>query len=63
MLNFCKNLLFGKILVPEIWAKVLLANQIVGFLNQLYLQNKIMKRTDFLHIDTNLWKLKVNLKI
>ena len=63
MLNFCKNLLFGKILVPEIWAKVLLANQIVGFLNQLYLQNKIMKRPDFLRVDTNLWKLKVNLKI
>ena len=32
------NLIFGgKILVPEILTKVLLANQIAGFLNQLYL--------------------------
>ena len=37
------NLIFGKILVPEIWAKMLLANEIAEFLNQIYLQNKIMK--------------------
>ena len=29
------NFIFGKILVPEIWPKMLLANQIVGFFNQL----------------------------
>ena len=42
---------------------MLLANQIAGFLYQLYLQKKMMKRPVFLHIDTNLWKLKVDLKI
>ena len=30
------NPIFGKPLVPEIWVKVLSANQIAGFLNQLY---------------------------
>ena len=54
------NLIFGKILVPEIWAKMLSANEIPGFLNQLYLQNKIMKNPDFLHVDTNSLKLKVD---
>ena len=54
------NLMFGKIQVPEIWAKMLLANKIVGFLNQLYLQDKIMKKPDFLHVDTNSLKLKVD---
>ena len=37
----------------EIWAKILLANQIAAFLNQLYLQNKTMKKPIFLHVDTN----------
>ena len=37
------NLIFGKILVPGIWAKMLLTNQIVGFLNQLYLYKKMTK--------------------
>ena len=32
-----------EILVPEIWAKMFSANQIAGFFNQLYLQNKSMK--------------------
>ena len=39
MLYFCTNFIFGKHLVPEIWAKILLINQIVNFLNQLYQQN------------------------
>ena len=30
-----KNFIFGKILVSEIWPKMLFANQIAGFLNQL----------------------------
>ena len=34
------NPIFGKIFVPEIWAKMLSANQIAGFFNQPYLQNK-----------------------
>ena len=54
------NLMFGEILVPEIWVKMLLANEIAGFLNQLYPQNKIMKNPDFLHADTNSLKLKVD---
>ena len=40
---------FGKILVPEIWAKMFLANEIAGFLN-----------SDFLLVDTNSLKLKVD---
>ena len=35
------NLIFGEILVPKIWVKMLLPNEIAGFLNQLYFQNKI----------------------
>ena len=56
----CTNLMFGKNLVPEIWAKMLSSNQIKGFLNQLYLQNKMMKKPTFLHIDTDSWKLEVD---
>ena len=52
------SLIFGKNLVPEIWDEMLLANQIVGFLNQLYLYNKMMKKPDFLFVDTNSMKLK-----
>ena len=36
------NPILGKNLVPEIWAKMLLANQIAGFLIQLYLYKKII---------------------
>ena len=36
------------------------ANQIAGFFNQSYLQNKWMKQPDFLHVDTNSNKLKVD---
>ena len=39
------------------------ANQIAGFFNQPYLQSKSMKWPDFLHVDTNLHKLKVDQKI
>ena len=35
------------------------ANQIVGFLNQLFLQNKLMKLPLYLNVDTNSQKLKV----
>ena len=45
-------------MVPEIWAKIVLANQIAGFLNERYLQIKLMKRPGFLHVDTNSWNLK-----
>ena len=35
------------------------ANQIAGFPNQLFLQNKSMKQPRFLHVDTKSQKLKV----
>ena len=37
LLYSCTNLIFEKNLILEIWAKTLLACQIVGFLNQVYL--------------------------
>ena len=52
--------MLGKNLVLKIWTKMLSANQIAGFLNQLYLQNKMIERPDFLHVNTNSWKLKVD---
>ena len=50
----------GKIFVPEIWVKIFSANQIAGFFNQPYLQsrNKSRKQPHFLHVNTNLLKLK-----
>ena len=40
------------------------ANQIAGFFNQPYLQNKSLKwPDDFLHVDTNSQKSKVDQKI
>ena len=56
----CRNLIFGKNFLPEIWAKMFEANQIGGFFNQPYLQNKPMKFLDFLHVDKNLHKLKID---
>ena len=63
LLCSCTNPIFGKIFVPEILAKMFSANQIAGFFNQLYLQNKSMKQPDFLHVDTNSHKSKVDQKI
>ena len=56
------NLIFWEILVPDIWTKMLLGNQIAGFLNQLYLLKKMMKEPDFFNVNTNSFKLKVDLK-
>ena len=39
---------------------MLSAIQIAGFLNQPFLQNKSMKQPYFLHVETNLQKLKVD---
>ena len=39
----CTNPMFGKIFLPEIWVKMFSANQIAGFFNHSYLQNKSMK--------------------
>ena len=38
------------------------ANQIAAFFNQPYLHSKPMKWPDFLHVDTNSHKLKVDQK-
>ena len=62
LLRSCTNSIFGKIFVPEIWAKMFSANQIAEFFNQPYLQNKSMKQPGFLHVDTNSHKLKVDQK-
>ena len=53
LLYSCTNPMLGKNLVPEIWAKMLSANQIAGFLNWLYLQKIEMKSPDCLHVDTD----------
>ena len=42
---------------------MLLAIQIGRFLNQAFLQSKSMKQPDFLHVDTNSQKLKVDWKV
>ena len=41
---------------------MLSADQIAGFLNQLFLQNKSMNQPHFLHVDTNPQKLKADRK-
>ena len=50
----CGNPIFGKN-----FFLVILASQVAGFLNQPFLQNKLMKQPNFLHVDTNSQKLKV----
>ena len=45
--------MFGKNLVPEIWAKMLSASQIAVFLNDWNLQIKSFEIAFFLHVDTN----------
>ena len=42
---------------------MLLENQIKGLLNQLYLYNKMMKKPDFLYVDTDSWKVEVDGKV
>ena len=39
---------------------MLSANQIARFLNQPFLQDKSIKQPNFLHVDTNSQKLKVD---
>ena len=39
------------------------ANQIAGFFNQPYLQNKSMRQPVFLHVNTNSRQLKIDQKI
>ena len=40
-----------------------LSQSSAGFLNNLYLWNKSTKKSDFLYINTDSWKLKANWKI
>ena len=56
------NPIFWKNLTPEILVKMHLANQFAGFLNQPYLQNKLMKWLTFLHVLIML-KIKCSLKL
>ena len=58
LLCSCTNPIFGKLFVLEMWTKMFSANQIAGFFNQSYLQNKSKKYPDFLHIGTYSHKLK-----
>ena len=51
LLYSCTNPILGKNLFPEIWAKILLAYQIAGFFNWLYLPTTTIKKPDFLHVD------------
>ena len=53
---------WGKWIKSEIWGKVLSSNQIPGFLNWLYLNNRWMNYPDFLGADTNSERFKVELK-
>ena len=59
LVHSCANPVFGKSFAPDIWAKMLLAKQITGILRQICLWNQVMKQPDFLHVDTNSRKLKV----
>ena len=52
----------GKNLISEIQAKMVPAIEIAGFLNHLFLRNKLMKQPHFLHAATNSQKLKVDWK-
>ena len=47
----------------EIWAKVVSANQIPGFVSQPFLQKNLMKQCNSLDVDTNSQKLKVDQKV
>ena len=58
MLCSCTNPIFGwKILILRYRPKKS-QPMIAGFLNQLFLQNKLMKQPRFFHVDTNSQKLK-----
>ena len=61
-LCYCKNTICMENVVHEIWAKMLLANQIAGFLNELYFQNKWIKQRIFYSLIQIHEILKVDLK-
>ena len=45
--TFCKNNMFGKNLVVELWSKNLKANQNTGFFKLEYLTNKLRYEVEF----------------
>ena len=54
------SLIFGKVSLAEIWVKMLFANKIAGFLNQIYLQYKFFFCMLIeIHVDKNIGVGKV----
>ena len=52
--------MFGKILVFELLAKMLSANQIAGFFKLEYLLNYMRYQLDFLHVDRHSLLLQID---
>ena len=50
ILTFCKNKIFGKNLVLELWSKNLWTNQNAGFFKLEYLTNKLRYEAEFLDV-------------
>ena len=50
LLTFCKNNMFGKNLVLELWAKNLKTNLNAGFFKLEYLKNKLRYEVEFLNV-------------
>ena len=59
LLFSCTNPILRKIFVPDVWARVFSANQIAGFFNQPYLQNKSMKQLIYCMLIQVLLKVKL----
>ena len=51
LLTFCKNNMFGKNLVLELWSKNLKANQNAGFFKLEHLTNKLKYEVEFLGLN------------
>ena len=58
----CTNPIFVKLFVPEKGAKMYSTSQILECFNQPYLLNKLMELSDFVHVDINSHKFKVDQK-
>ena len=53
----------GKILVLDLWTKILSTNQIAGFFKVQYLKEKVNDKVHFCHADKNGCFLKVDTTI
>ena len=51
VINFTINPISGKILVLELWAKMLSANQIAGFFKMYYMKLEMNDEVYFWHAD------------